>query len=130
MLEENQIAKIVVDSAFQIHKELGPGLLETVYEKVLTHELEQRGLLIETQKTVKIQYKNMTFDNAFKADMVVNNLVIIELKSVENIIPLYKKQLLTYLRLTNCRLGLLVNFGAALIKDGIARVANGLPDEY
>lgn len=129
MLEENKIAKIVVDTAFQVHKELGLGLLESVYEKILVYELEKRDLFIESQKAIKIKYDNMTFGNAFKADIIVNKLVIIELKSVENILPLYKKQLLTYLKLTNCRLGLLINFGATLIKNGITRVANGLPEE-
>jgi GxxExxY protein len=127
-MTENEIAKIVVDAAFKVHTALGPGLLESVYEVVLARELEQRGLKVERQKPVPILYDNLKFDEGFRADLIVENSVIVELKSVETIVPVHKKQLLTYLRLTDKRLGLLINFGAALIKDGITRVVNRLPE--
>lgn len=125
-MTENEIAKAVVDAAYQIHTQLGPGLLESVYEIVLAHELNRRGFDVERQKPVTIEYRGMKFDEGFRADMIINGKVIIELKSVETVLPVHKKQLLTYLRLTNLKLGLLVNFGDALIKNGISRVVNGL----
>lgn len=125
---ENEIARDIVDAAFQIHTTLGPGLLESVYEAILARELTTRGLSVNRQQPVPIQYDGLSFDEGFRADMIVNDLVIVELKSVEQIAPIHKKQLLTYLRLTNKRLGLLINFGSALIKDGIHRIANSLPD--
>ena len=103
-------------------------MLESVYEVVLTHELIKQGLHVERQKPVSIKYDNITFDRAFYTDIIVENIVIIELKSIETVKPLHKKQLLTYLRLTGKRLRLLINFGEALIKNGIYRVVNGLPD--
>lgn len=127
-MTENEIAKIVVDAAYHVHTRLGPGLLETVYERVLAHELRKRGLSIEIQKSVPIVYDDLVIDEGYRADIIVNNLVILELKSVEHAAPVHKKQLLTYLRLADKRLGLLINFGAALIKDGIERVVNGLRD--
>ena len=127
-MKENQLAGVIVDAAYRIHTKLGPGLFESVYEAVLSHELEKRGLAVERQKSIPIQYNNFIFDEGFRADIVVENSVIIELKSVETIAPVHKKQLLTYLRLTNLKLGLLINFGAALIKRGIFRVVNGLDD--
>ena len=127
-MKENQLAMVIVDAAYLIHTKLGPGLFESVYEAVLSHELEKRGLAVERQKSIPIQYNNFIFDEGFRADIVVENSVIIELKSVETIAPVHKKQLLTYLRLTNLKLGLLINFGAALIKRGIFRVVNGLDD--
>ncbi len=125
-MDENMIAQIVVDSALKIHKELGPGLLESVYERVLAHELQQRGLAVRVQVAVPITYSGMVFDEAFRADMLIANKVIVELKSVENVHPVHKKQLLTYLRLADKRLGLLINFGAPLLKDGIFRIVNKL----
>ena len=127
-MNENDLAKQIVDGSYTIHKKLGPGLLESVYEVVLTHELIKRGLHVERQKAISIRYENITFDQAFSADIIVEDMVILELKSIEKIKPLHKKQLLTYLKLTGKRLGLLINFGEALIKNGIYRVVNGLPD--
>ena len=125
-MTENEVAKIIVDTAFQIHKRLGPGLLESVYEVVLAHALERRGLKIDRQVPVPIVFDEIKFDEGFRADLIVEDKVIIELKSVENIAPVHKKQLLTYLRLTDKRLGLLINFGSELIRDGISRVVNNL----
>lgn len=125
-MTENEIAKIIVDAAFQIHKRLGPGLLETVYEVVLTHALNKRGLRVERQVPVAIVFDGIKFDEGFRADLIVEDKVIIELKSVEKVIPVHKKQLLTYLRLTDKKLGLLINFGSELIRDGISRVVNKL----
>ena len=128
-MTENELAKIVVDAAYQVHVKLGPGLLETVYEVVLAHELKKRGLRVERQRPVRIEYDGLTFDEGFRADLVVEDILVVELKSVEELAPVHPKQLRTYLRLMDRRLGLLINFGAALIKDGIVRVVNGLPEE-
>jgi len=125
-MTENEIAKIIVDAAFQIHKRLGPGLLESVYEVILAHALDRRGLKVDRQVPVPIAFDGIKFDEGFRADLIVEDKVIIELKSVENIAPVHKKQLLTYLRLTDKRLGLLINFGSELIRDGISRVVNNL----
>ena len=125
---ENQIAQMVVDAAFHIHKELGPGLLESVYEVVLARDLEKRGLMVVRQKPVPIVYDGAKFDEGFRADIIVADKVLIELKSVEEIAAVHKKQLLTYLRLTNKRLGLLINFGSSMIKNGIFRIVNGLEE--
>ena len=128
-MTENEIGKIALDSAFAVHRELGPGLLESVYEAVLAAELLQRELSVERQVPVTIRYKGMTFDEAFRADLVVEEKVIVELKSVERVSEAHKKQVQTYLRLTGCKLGFLLNFGEALMKRGITRVVNGLDDE-
>ncbi|MCX7397890.1 MAG: GxxExxY protein [Planctomycetales bacterium] len=128
-MTENEIAKVVVDAAYQIHVKLGPGLLESVYESILAYELKKRGLKVVRQVPVPVIYDDLQFEEGFRADLIVENSVIIELKSVESIQPVHKKQLLTYLRLTDRRLGLLINFGEALIKDGIFRIANGLKDD-
>ena len=125
-MTENEIAKIVVDAAYHIHRRLGPGLLESVYEVILVNSLSGRGLNVERQKPVPIVFDGMKFDEGFRADLIVEDKVIVELKSVEKTAPVHKKQLLTYLRLADKRLGLLINFGASLIKDGIFRVANRL----
>ena len=127
-MNENEIGKITLDAAFAVHRELGPGLLESVYEAVLAAELLQRGLSVERQVPVTIRYKGMTFDEAFRADLVVEEKVIVELKSVERVSEAHKKQVQTYLRLTECKLGFLLNFGEALMKRGITRVVNGLDD--
>ena len=127
-MTENEIAKIIVDAAYQIHVRLGPGLLESVYETVLAYELKKRRLNVVRQVPVLVIYDDLEFEEGFRADLIVEDCVIIELKSVESIQPVHKKQLLTYLRLTDRRLGLLINFGDALIKDGISRIANGLND--
>jgi GxxExxY protein len=125
-MTENEIAKIGVNAAYHIHVKLGPGLLESVYESVLAYELKKRGLRVVRQQPIPVVYDELQFDEGFRADLIVNDLVIIELKSVEKIHPVHKKQLLTYLRLADRRLGLLINFGEALIKDGISRIANNL----
>lgn len=128
-MTENEIAKVVVHAAFQIHVRLGPGLLESAYQAILVHELRKRGLHVQDEQPVPIDWDGVHLEVGFRADLIVERMVIVELKSVETVAPVHKKQLLTYLRLTGCRLGLLINFGAALIKDGITRVANGLPEE-
>ena len=125
-MTENEIATVVVDAAYQVHVRLGPGLLESVYETVLAYELTRRGLRVVRQQPIPIVYDQITFEEGFRADLVVEEKVIVELKSVEKVQPVHKKQLLTYLRLSDRRLGLLINFGEALIKDGISRVVNGL----
>ncbi len=125
---ENEIAKEIVDAAYRVQTTLGPGLLESVYEVALVYELEQRGLSVARQQPIPIVYESVTFDEGFRADLVVENKVIVELKSVEQIAPVHNKQLLTYLRLTDMHLGLLVNFGTALIKDGIKRIVNKLKE--
>lgn len=127
-MDENEIGKIAVDSAVQIHRELGPGLLETVYEIVLAKELERRGLKIQRQVSVPIVYRDIRFDEGFRADILVEDKVILELKSLDQIAKVHSKQVLTYLRLTGLRLGFLLNFGSPLMKDGISRVVNGLPE--
>ncbi len=128
-MTENEISRQVVDAAFQIHTRLGPGLLESVYEVLMAHELRKRGLRVERQVSVRIAYDGIVFDEGFRADLIVEDLVIVELKSVATTLPVHGKQVLTYLRLTGKRLGLLVNFGEALIKHGIERVVNGLPED-
>ena len=127
-VKENEIAREIVDAAFKLHTELGPGLLESVYEVLLAKDLTMRGLSVERQKPVSFEYRGVRFDEGFRADLIVSDLVIVELKSVEELHPSHKKQLKTYLRLSGKRLGLLINFGAPLIKEGIHRVVLGLPD--
>jgi GxxExxY protein len=127
-MDENAIAKEIVDAAFRIHTTLGPGLLESVYNTVLAHELSRRGLHTVQQQPIPVVYENMRIDAGYRADLVVEDKVIVEIKSVEVIAPVHKKQLLTYLRLADKRLGLLINFNVALIKDGITRIVNGLRD--
>ncbi len=128
-MTENELARHVVDAAFQVHSRLGPGLLETVYEIALMHELRKRGLRVERQVPVSIEYDGVVFDEGFRADLIVDEKLIVELKSVETLARVHRKQLLTYLRLTDMKLGLLINFGAELIRDGISRVVNGLEEE-
>jgi GxxExxY protein len=122
----NDIAKEIVDVAFKVHTVLGPGLLESVYEAVLAYELEKRGLRVVRQLALPVVYEAVKLDEGFRADIVVEEKVIVELKSVETLAPVHRKQLLTYLRISDKKLGLLINFGAALIKDGIVRIANGM----
>jgi GxxExxY protein len=128
-MTENEISKVIVDSALTVHRELGPGLLESVYEVALAHELKQRGLDVQRQIPVTIKYRGIVFDEAFRADIVVDKRVIVELKSVEQINEAHKKQVQTYLRLTGCKLGFLLNFGEALMKRGVTGVVNWLKDE-
>jgi len=124
-MHENQIGTIIVESAIELHRNLGPGLLETVYEITLAHALELRGLKVERQVGVKIVYGGHVFEEGFRADLIVEGRVIIELKSVERVTAAHKKQLLTYLRLTGLKLGYLLNFGEALMKNGITRTIHG-----
>jgi len=126
MKEEDVLAKRVLDEAFRLHTELGPGLLESVYEQVLAVRLGKAGLQVETQKTIPIVVDDLTIPDAFRADLVVGGKLIVELKSVEEMKPVFAKQLLTYLRLSGLKLGLLLNFGAPSLKNGIERVANNL----
>jgi len=125
---ENEIAKHIVDAAFKIHTTLGPGLLESVYEAAMAQELTRRGLHSERQQALPGVWENIHLEAGFRVDLIVENKVIVEIKSVEAIAPVHRKQLLTYLRLANKRLGILINFDVDLIKDGIARVVNGLAE--
>ena len=127
-MTENEIAKLIVDACYQIHTRLGPGLLESVYETVLAYELKKRGLGVQRQVGIPIVYDDIKFDEGFRADLIVENKVILELKSVEQTAPVHRKQVLTYLKLTDMRLGLLINFGSPLIKDGITRLVNRLEE--
>jgi len=124
----NEIGTVVVESAIAVHRELGPGLLETVYEVALAHELRSRGLEVQRQVPIPIRYREIAFDEGFRADILVNGRVVLELKSVQAISPAHRKQIQTYVKLTGCRLGYLLNFGEALMKDGIVRAVNGLTD--
>jgi GxxExxY protein len=123
---ENEIATQVVDAAFKIHTTLGPGLFESVYEAVMAQELSKRGLQFVRQQPLPVVWENLHLEAGFRVDLIVENKVIVEIKSVEAIAPVHRKQLLTYLRLANKRLGILINFDVDLIKNGIARVVNGL----
>ncbi|MDX6403684.1 MAG: hypothetical protein QOH70_1139 [Blastocatellia bacterium] len=125
-MTENEIATIIVDAAYTIHKRLGPGLLESVYEATLAYELAKRGLKLRRQQAMPVVYEAVRMDVGFRADLIVEGKVIVEIKSIEAIAPVHRKQLLTYLRLTDKRLGLLINFNVELIKDGITRVVNNL----
>jgi GxxExxY protein len=128
-MSENEIAKRVLDSAFVVHTKLGPGLLESVYEVVLAHELKKNGLKVERQKAMPIVYDGKRFDEAYRADLVVDSKVIVELKSVEAMSALHAKQVLTQLRMSGFKLGLLINFGEAHLKNGIKRIINGKLDD-
>jgi GxxExxY protein len=125
-MTENEIAKIVVNKCFEIHSKLGPGLLESVYEEILNYELVSEGLKVERQKPVTVVWKDIYLEQGFRTDLIVEDKVIIELKSVEAILPVHPKQLLTYLKITGLKLGLLINFNEKLIKDGITRIVNNL----
>jgi GxxExxY protein len=127
-MKENDIGTIIVDCALDLHRNLGPGLLETVYEVTLARALERRGLAVQREVSVPIEYQGETFSEGFRADLIVGELVIVELKSVERVTLAHKKQLLTYLRLTGLKLGYLLNFGEALMRDGITRTINGSID--
>ena len=134
-MTENEIATQILDAAFAVHSKLGPGLLESVYEVVLAYELQKKGLIAERQKPMPILYDNIRFDEAFRSDVVVNGKVIAELKSVETLLPVHAKQVLTQLRLSGLKLGLLINFGEAHLKNGIKRIINGdldaeIPPEF
>ena len=128
-MNENELSKIILDAAFKIHTRLGPGLLETVYEVVLAHELRKVGLTVERQVPIPIRYDELVFEEGFRADLIVNGKVVVELKSIESLARVHSKQVLTQLRLSGHKLGLLVNFGEFHLKNGIERIVNGLPDE-
>ena len=123
-MTENEISKIVVDACYKIHYELGPGLLESVYEAVLMKMLLEKGLHVERQKAVSFDFQGIHFDEGFRCDLLVENTVVVELKSVEKISAVHQKQLLTYLRLMNHEVGLLINFGSATLKEGLQRIVN------
>ena len=125
-MTENEIATIVVDCCYRIHTRLGPGLLESVYEAILEYELLKRGLTVARQVAVPVVYEDLKFEVGFRADLIVNGLVLLELKSVERTAAVHPKQTLTYARLAGLKLALLINFGAPLIKDGITRIVNNL----
>lgn len=124
-MNENEIGKIIVDTAVQLHMALGPGLLESVYEVLLAHRLEKAGLKVKRQVPIAFEFDGIRFDEGFRADIIVENKVIIELKSVETVHKAHKKQVLTYLKLTGMKLGYLLNFGAPVMKAGIFRIING-----
>ena len=123
---ENEISALIVNKAYDIHVQLGPGLLESVYEEILYYELNKEGLFVERQKAIPIIWEDMKMNIGFRADLIVEEKVIIEIKSVETIAPVHKKQLLTYLKVADMKLGLLINFNERLIKNGITRIVNNL----
>ena len=125
-MDENKIATQIVDACFQIHTKIGAGLFESVYEEILNFELLDREFTVERQKAIPVHWKDLKMEIGFRSDLIINNKVIIEIKSVEHVLPVHKKQLLTYLKLTGLKLGLLVNFNEALIKNGITRIVNKL----
>ena len=125
-LIEEEIGRAVLDAAIAVHRELGPGLLESVYEAVLAAEIEQRGFEVRRQVPVRVEYRGQVFEEGFRADIIVNRRVLLQLKSVQALNNAHRKQLLTYLKLTDIKLGFLLNFGAALMRDGIVRTVNNL----
>jgi GxxExxY protein len=127
-MNENVVAQQIVDAAYRVHTTLGPGLLESVYEAALAYELEKRRLRISRQQVIPVVYETVRIHTGFHADLVVEGTVIVEIKALESIAPVHKKRLLTYLKLADKRLGLLINFNVALIKDGITRIVNGLKE--
>ncbi|MBL7763145.1 MAG: GxxExxY protein [Chitinophagaceae bacterium] len=125
--DENELSKVILDVAFVIHKELGPGLFESVYETIMCHELEKEyGVKVQRQFPIPVVWRNEKMDIGFRADLVVDNKLIVEIKSIETLAPVHQKQVLTYLRLTGLKLGLLINFNEALLKNGIKRIVNNL----
>jgi GxxExxY protein len=125
-MNENEIAKILVNIFFKIHRILGPGLFESVYEKAICYELEKLHIRYRRQADIAVMYENMEMDLGFRADIIIEDKFIVEIKSIESLSPVHSKQLLTYLKLTNIKLGLLVNFNVTFIKNGINRIANNL----
>ena len=126
MKELDDITGAVVDAAVNIHKELGPGLLESVYEVILARALERRGFQVERQKPIRFEYDGMVFEEGFRTDLLIENRVVVELKSVEHLAPVHSKQLLTYIRLMHLPVGLLINFGGDTLKEGLRRIINKL----
>lgn len=127
-MSESAVAQQIVDAAYRVHTTLGPGLLESVYQAALAYELEKRGLRVARQQAIPVVYETVRIDTGFHADLIVEEQVIVEIKAVEAVAPVHKKQLLTYLKLADKRLGLLINFNVALIKDGITRIVNELKE--
>lgn len=125
MRDINQITGEIVDAAYQLHREVGPGLVESVYQMVMIRDLERRGLFVEHEKRISFEVNGMKFENGFRVDLLVEGSVVVELKSVEKLAPVHSKQILTYLRLMNLPIGLLINFGAATFRDGVQRLVNG-----
>ncbi len=125
-MSENQIAKILVDVSYKLHIQLGPGLLESVYETILYYELTEQGLKVERQRPIPVFWNEIKMELGFRADLIIEDKVIVEIKSVEQIAPVHPKQLLTYLKITGLKLGLLINFNEPLIKTGITRIVNNL----
>jgi GxxExxY protein len=127
MHELDEITGTIIDSAIQVHRSLGPGLLESVYELVLARVLVTKGFSVEKQKMLSFEYEGLLFSNAFRIDLLVDGRVVVEIKSIEELAPVHHKQLLTYLRLSELQVGLLINFGAATLKEGLRRIVNHLP---
>ena len=127
-MTDNEIGTLVVETAIAVHREFGPGLLESVYEIVMCRELQERGLNVERQVAIPIRYKSVTFEEGFRADLLIQGRLIVELKSVDHVTAAHKKQVQTYIRLAGLKLGYLLNFGEALMKAGITRCVNGLAE--
>jgi len=127
-MTHNEVSGIIVDVGIRIHKELGPGLFESVYHAIMVYELRKRGLRVDEEVPIPVIWEEVKLEVGFRADLIVEGMVIVELKSLEAVHPVHKKKLLTYLRLADKRLGLLMNFGEELLKDGIYRVVNGLEE--
>ncbi len=127
-MSENELSRIIVDTAFQVHRNLGPGLFESVYEAVLAYELRELGFSVKRQVAIPLWYRDLEFEEAYRADLIVENSVLLELKSVERLSPTHKKQVISYLRISGLRLGILINFGDELFKRGVCRLANGMPE--
>ena len=127
-MEINDVSGAVIDASIRIHKELGPGLLESVYQRILVYELRKSGFRVQAHVPVPVVWDGHTIDESFRADLIVNDLVLVELKSVEATHPVHRKQTLTYLKLTKLTVGLLINFGSPLLKDGICRLVNDFPE--
>lgn len=125
-MTENELSKIILETCIEIHKGLGPGLFESVYEEVLCYELKEKGIKFERQKAIPVIWKERKLDIGFKADLILEEKVLLEIKSIENILPVHKKQTLTYIKLTGIKLGMLINFKEALLKDGVNRLVNNL----
>lgn len=128
-MTENEVAALVVEAAIQVHRRLGPGLFESVYHQILAYEIQRRGCVAVSKRRISVMYDGLVVPDAFEPDLIVQELVIVEIKSVESLAPVHKAQLLTYLKLTGLRLGLLVNFNVSFLKNGLKRVVNGLERE-
>jgi GxxExxY protein len=125
----NEISELIIKASINIHNKLGPGLLESVYQRILAYELRKAGLQVETEVPIPVEWDENIIDDSFRADLIINNQVLVELKSIENLLPLHHKQVFTYLKLTNLHLGLLINFNTPLLKDGLHRIVRDLPED-